>query len=114
MPYENALARVIDEVIAPGAGEVDAAGVFPGRQIEALAGAGLLGLTVPAEFSGGPSSAAARSAPPAPAAGPRCRPFWMSRTSPPPDSCCRYSARAPSWTCSASCTGTRLTPSPRT
>lgn len=53
MPYENALARVIDEVIAPGAGEVDAAGVFPGRQIEALAGAGLLGLTVPAEFSGG-------------------------------------------------------------
>ena len=53
MSYEDALARVIDEVIAPGAGEVDAAGVFPRRQIEALAGAGLLGLTVPAEFSGG-------------------------------------------------------------
>jgi len=53
MSYEDALARVIDEVITPGAGEVDAAGVFPRRQIEALAGAGLLGLTVPAEFSGG-------------------------------------------------------------
>ena len=53
MSYEDALARIIDEVIAPGAGEVDAAGVFPRRQIEALAGAGLLGLTVPAEFSGG-------------------------------------------------------------
>ena len=51
--HEDALARVIDEVITPGAGEVDAAGVFPHRQIEALAGAGLLGLTVPAEFSGG-------------------------------------------------------------
>jgi alkylation response protein AidB-like acyl-CoA dehydrogenase len=53
MSYEDALARVIDEVITPGAGEVDAAGVFPRRQLEALAGAGLLGLTVPAEFSGG-------------------------------------------------------------
>jgi alkylation response protein AidB-like acyl-CoA dehydrogenase len=53
MSYEDALGRVIDEVITPGAGEVDAAGVFPRRQIEALAGAGLLGLTVPAEFSGG-------------------------------------------------------------
>jgi alkylation response protein AidB-like acyl-CoA dehydrogenase len=53
MSYHDALARVIDEVVAPGAAEVDAAGVFPRRQIEALAGAGLLGLTVPAEFSGG-------------------------------------------------------------
>lgn len=53
MPYADALARVIDEVIAPGAEEVDSAGVFPRRQVEALAGAGLLGLTVPAEFSGG-------------------------------------------------------------
>jgi alkylation response protein AidB-like acyl-CoA dehydrogenase len=53
MSYQDALARVIEEVIAPGAGEVDAAGVFPRRQLEALAGAGLLGLTVPAEFSGG-------------------------------------------------------------
>lgn len=53
MSYHDALARVIDEVVAPGAAEVDAAGIFPRRQIEALAGAGLLGLTVPAEFSGG-------------------------------------------------------------
>lgn len=53
MSYQDALARVIDEVVAPGAAEVDAAGVFPRRQIEALAAAGLLSLTVPAEFSGG-------------------------------------------------------------
>jgi isovaleryl-CoA dehydrogenase len=53
MLYHDEVARVIDEVVAPGAAEVDAAGAFPHRQIEALAGAGLLGLTVPAEFSGG-------------------------------------------------------------
>ena len=53
MSYQDALARVIDEVVAPGAAEVDAAAAFPRRQIEALAGAGLLALTVPAEFSGG-------------------------------------------------------------
>ena len=50
--YADALARIIDEVIAPAAGEVDADAVFPRRQVDALAGAGLLGLTVPAEFSG--------------------------------------------------------------
>ena len=53
MSYQDALARVIDKVVAPGAAEVDGAGVFPRRQIEALADAGLLGLTVPAELSGG-------------------------------------------------------------
>jgi isovaleryl-CoA dehydrogenase len=53
MSYQDALARVIDEVIAPGAVEVDAQGVFPRRQVEALGAAGLLGLTVPAEFEGG-------------------------------------------------------------
>ncbi len=52
-PYRDALARVIDEVVAPGAGEVDATGEFPRRQLDALAAAGLLALTVPAEFGGG-------------------------------------------------------------
>lgn len=53
MPYQDALARVIEEVIAPGAAEVDAEGIFPRWQVEALADAGLLGLTVPAELGGG-------------------------------------------------------------
>ncbi len=52
-PYRDALARVIEEVVAPGAGEVDATGEFPRRQLDALAAAGLLALTVPAEFGGG-------------------------------------------------------------
>jgi isovaleryl-CoA dehydrogenase len=50
--YSGALERVIEEVVAPGAGEVDATGGFPRKQITALAGAGLLALTVPAEFGG--------------------------------------------------------------
>jgi isovaleryl-CoA dehydrogenase len=53
MSYQDALARVIDEVVAPGAAEVDALGVFVRRQVEALAEAGLLALTVPPEFGGG-------------------------------------------------------------
>ena len=54
MPYQqDALARVIDEVIAPGAAEVDARAAFPRRQMGALAEAGLLALTVPAAFGGG-------------------------------------------------------------
>jgi isovaleryl-CoA dehydrogenase len=53
MPYQDALARIIEDVIAPGAAEVDAGAVFPRRQIEALAGAGLLALTVPTGLGGG-------------------------------------------------------------
>ena len=53
MPYQDALARVIEEVVAPGAAEVDAGALFPRRQISALADAGLLGLTVPSELGGG-------------------------------------------------------------
>jgi isovaleryl-CoA dehydrogenase len=53
MPYQDALARVIEEVVAPGAAEVDASAVFPRRQISALAEAGLLALTLPSEFGGG-------------------------------------------------------------
>ena len=46
--YRDALLRVIDEVVAPGAAEVDMSGKFPTTQVEALGAAGLLGLTVPA------------------------------------------------------------------
>ena len=52
MPYQDALARVIEEVIEPGAAEVDASAIFPRRQIGALAEAGLLALTVPTDFGG--------------------------------------------------------------
>jgi alkylation response protein AidB-like acyl-CoA dehydrogenase len=51
--YRDALLRVIDEVVAPGATEVDASGEFPGEQVSALGAAGLLALTVPADLGGG-------------------------------------------------------------
>jgi isovaleryl-CoA dehydrogenase len=51
--YHDALLRVIEEVIAPGAASVDVSGSFPAEQVSALAKAGLLALTVPAEFGGG-------------------------------------------------------------
>jgi len=53
MPYQDALVRVIEEVIEPGAAEVDASAIFPRRQIGALAEAGLLAITVPTDFGGG-------------------------------------------------------------
>ncbi|HZZ54176.1 MAG TPA: acyl-CoA dehydrogenase family protein, partial [Trebonia sp.] len=52
-PVQDALARVIEDVVAPGAAHVDASGEFPRKQVDALAQAGLLALTVPAEFGGG-------------------------------------------------------------
>jgi alkylation response protein AidB-like acyl-CoA dehydrogenase len=51
--YNDALLRVIEEVVAPRAAQVDATGQFPREQVDALGVAGLLGLTVPAEFGGG-------------------------------------------------------------
>ena len=51
--YRDAVARVIDEVVVPGAGAVDVSGEFPASQVSALGAAGLLALTVPAEFGGG-------------------------------------------------------------
>jgi isovaleryl-CoA dehydrogenase len=51
--YASTLERVIEEVVAPAAAEVDRSGTFPRRQIDALAQAGLLALTVPAELGGG-------------------------------------------------------------
>jgi isovaleryl-CoA dehydrogenase len=53
MQYQDALARVISDVVAPGAAGVDAGAAFPRRQVEALGAAGLLALTVPAEAGGG-------------------------------------------------------------
>jgi alkylation response protein AidB-like acyl-CoA dehydrogenase len=44
--------RIADEQIAPRAAEVDAQGRFPREAVEALGGAGFLGLTLPAEFGG--------------------------------------------------------------
>jgi len=52
-PVQDALARVIEDVVAPGAAHVDASGEFPRKQIDALAQAELLALTVPAEDGGG-------------------------------------------------------------
>ncbi len=51
--YRDVLLRVIDEVVAPGAVTVDGRGEFPAAQLRALGAAGLLALTVPAEFGGG-------------------------------------------------------------
>jgi alkylation response protein AidB-like acyl-CoA dehydrogenase len=53
--YRDALLRVIESVVAPGAATVDASGSFPRDQIDALGTAGLLGLTVPVEHGGGGS-----------------------------------------------------------
>ena len=53
MTTTDALTRVITDVIAPAAAEVDRTGAFPRRQLQALQQAGLLGLTVPEAFGGG-------------------------------------------------------------
>jgi isovaleryl-CoA dehydrogenase len=51
--YHDALLRVIESEVAPGAAAVDAAGEFPRTQIDALGAAGLLALTVPSDYGGG-------------------------------------------------------------
>jgi isovaleryl-CoA dehydrogenase len=51
--YLDALRQVIDEVVAPGAASVDLDGAFPRAQLDALGAAGILALTVPAEYGGG-------------------------------------------------------------
>ncbi len=53
MTYQEALTRIIDEIVAPEAAQTDQSGHFPRKTIDALAEAGLLGLTVPEEFGGG-------------------------------------------------------------
>ncbi|HEX6521483.1 MAG TPA: acyl-CoA dehydrogenase family protein [Streptosporangiaceae bacterium] len=53
MTYSENLSKVIDEVIAPAARQVDREGKFPREGLDALGNAGILGLTVPAEHGGG-------------------------------------------------------------
>jgi alkylation response protein AidB-like acyl-CoA dehydrogenase len=52
LSYTDALSKVIDEVVAPQAGQVDRRGEFPRDGIDALAAAGFLAATVPAELGG--------------------------------------------------------------
>ena len=49
----DALQRVLDDVVAPDAPGVDRDATFPRRSLDALAGAGILGLTTSAEVGGG-------------------------------------------------------------
>lgn len=44
MSYQDALARAIEQVVAPNAEEVDRSGAFPSEAIQALAESGILGL----------------------------------------------------------------------
>ncbi len=53
MTTHAALQRLVDDVIAPAAAEVDRTGTFPRHQVEALQKEGFLGLTVPATYGGG-------------------------------------------------------------
>jgi alkylation response protein AidB-like acyl-CoA dehydrogenase len=51
-PFRDALERVVSEVVAPAASEVDRLGTFPRQSIEALGTRGLLGLLSSAEVGG--------------------------------------------------------------
>ncbi|KAA9157787.1 acyl-CoA dehydrogenase [Amycolatopsis acidicola] len=53
MTYEKDLARIVEDIVAPRAASVDADGAFPLAAVEELASAGILGLTVPAQYGGG-------------------------------------------------------------
>jgi alkylation response protein AidB-like acyl-CoA dehydrogenase len=50
------LTRIVDEIVAPEAAEIDRSGSFPHKAVDALADAGLLAITVPAELGGGGGS----------------------------------------------------------
>jgi alkylation response protein AidB-like acyl-CoA dehydrogenase len=53
MDYQSVLARVIDDVIAPGAAAVDRDGAYPTAQLDALGQAGILGLASSVDVGGG-------------------------------------------------------------
>src|SRR5262245_31456507 len=53
MSYLDALTRVIDDVVAPNATEIDRTGAFPRANLDALAEAGILGLCSSREVGGG-------------------------------------------------------------
>jgi isovaleryl-CoA dehydrogenase len=51
--YQDGLTRVIDEVVAPRAADIDATGDYPREAITALGKEGILGLSVATELGGG-------------------------------------------------------------
>jgi isovaleryl-CoA dehydrogenase len=53
MSYQEALSKIICETVVPAAAEVDRTGSFPADGVSELAAAGILAITVPAEFGGG-------------------------------------------------------------
>jgi len=53
MDYLAALTRVVDDVVAPNATEIDRTGAFPRANLDALAEAGILGLCSSGEVGGG-------------------------------------------------------------
>jgi alkylation response protein AidB-like acyl-CoA dehydrogenase len=53
MDYEAVLTRVIDDVVAPNAVEIDRTGAFPRANLDALGEAGILGLCSSGEVGGG-------------------------------------------------------------
>src|SRR5436853_3780558 len=59
MDHESALARVIDDVVEPGAAAVDRDGIYPRAQLDALGEAGILGLASSPNVGGGGGSLAA-------------------------------------------------------
>ncbi|MGK5741297.1 acyl-CoA dehydrogenase family protein [Micromonospora sp. URMC 103] len=53
MGHQESLSRIVEEIVVPQAGDVDRSAAFPRKAVDALAEAGLLALTVPAEHGGG-------------------------------------------------------------
>ncbi len=51
--YVSALDEIVTDLVAPDAQVVDRDGVFPRKALDALGGAGLLGMTAPTELGGG-------------------------------------------------------------
>src|SRR5579864_4728960 len=49
----DALSRIIGDVVAPNAGDVDRRGAFPRAAVDALGKAGILGLITGADVGGG-------------------------------------------------------------
>ncbi|WP_205650382.1 acyl-CoA dehydrogenase family protein [Actinoplanes solisilvae] len=56
MAVNDDVTRIVDEIVAPDAAEIDRSASFPRKAVDALADAGVLALTVPAEFGGGGGS----------------------------------------------------------
>jgi isovaleryl-CoA dehydrogenase len=59
MDYRSALARVVDDVVEPGAAAIDRDGTYPRSQLEALGEAGILGLISSPDVGGGGADLAA-------------------------------------------------------